>query len=74
MTDTFDLSAEPIEYRYLTPRTVVSRFADGRVNVLLFTDGKNAEGIFGFLMCSSTRVNGKWTRLWEHPQEWTDCG
>lgn len=70
MTDTFDLSAEPIEFRIVTPRTVAYRFADGRVNVLLFTEGKNADGIYGFLKCSSTRIGGKWNRLWEHPQEW----
>ncbi len=59
----------------VTPRTLCIRQEDGTRQILLFTDGKNAEGVWGYLKGGSFKSpGGEWTRSYEHPQEWDDCG
>lgn len=59
----------------VTPRTMCIRHENGTRQVLLMTAPKNAEGIWGYLMCSSFRLEHNqfgWHRNWEHPQEWEE--
>ena len=58
----------------VTPLTLCIRHADGTRQVLLLS-APIVNGVGGFLVASSYKApGGKWTRAYEHPQEWTDCG
>ncbi len=58
----------------VTPRTLCIRHEDGTRQILLLT-APVVNGVGGYLKASSFRCpGGKWTRAYEHPQEWTDCG
>ena len=59
----------------VTPRTRCLRMADGRLEILHFTEPKNEQGIYGYLRGGSYKLPGEaWVRTYEHPQEWSDCG
>ena len=58
----------------VTPLTLCIRHEDGTREILLLT-APVVNGIGGFLKASSfCPPGGKWTRVHQHPQEWTDCG
>ena len=57
-----------------TPRTLCTRHVDGTYQILLLTSPV-VNGVGGYLIGASYKApGGKWTRSFEHPQEWTDCG
>ena len=58
----------------VTPRTLCIRHANGTRQVLFFTRPKDENNTWGFLIASSFKCKGgKWTRAYEHPQEWEDA-
>lgn len=59
----------------VTPRTICIRHEDGTRQVILTSTPKDADGVYGPIKGGSYKApGGEWTRTWEHPQEWTDCG